>query len=202
MRSRLRSSCERRARGLAWLGVLMLLAAPAPAADDALRAGAFDPPRAAPEFQLRGSDGTELTLSRYRGKVVIVGFGFSSCPNVCPVTLSTLSQVRKQLGSDAAEVQVVYITVDPERDDAERLRQWLAAFDPSFVGGTGSAEELAAVRKAYGIAASREAVGTDYGFNHSSFTYLIDRDGNLRALMPYGHPPDDYVHDVRILLKR
>jgi protein SCO1/2 len=134
--------------------------------------------------------------------VVIVGFGFSSCPDVCPVTLSTLSQVRKRLGADAADVQVVYITVDPERDDAERLRTWLAAFDPTFVGGTGSAEELAAVRREYGIAATRQAVGADYGFSHSSFTYLIDRDGNLRALMPYGHPPDDYVHDVRILLKR
>jgi protein SCO1/2 len=163
----------------------------------------FDPPRAAPEFRLRGSDGTELTLSRYRGKVVIVGFGFSSCPDVCPVTLSTLSQVRKRLGADdAADVQVVYITVDPERDDAERLRKWLAAFDPTFVGGTGSAEELSAVRREYGIAATRQVVGAEYGFNHSSFTYLIDRDGNLRALMPYGHPPDDYVHDVRILLKR
>ena len=202
MRSRPRSSCERRAGRLAWLGLLALLAGPAPAADDALQAGVFDPPRAAPEFRLRGSDGTELTLSRYRGKVVIVGFGFSSCPNVCPVTLSTLSQVRKRLGADAAELQVVYITVDPERDDVERLRKWLAAFDPNFVGGTGSAAELAAVRKEYGIAATRQTVGADYGFNHSSFTYLIDRDGDLRALMPYGHSPDDYVHDVRILLKQ
>jgi protein SCO1/2 len=192
----------RRALRLGWVGLLVLLAGPAPAADDALRAGVFDPPRAAPEFRLQGSDGTELSLARYRGKLVIVGFGFSSCPNVCPVTLSTLAQARQRLGADAADVQVVYITVDPERDGAERLRTWLAAFDPSFVGGTGSAEALAAVRKAYGIAASREAVGADYGFNHSSFTYLIDRAGNLRALMPYGHPPDDYVHDVRILLKQ
>jgi protein SCO1/2 len=202
MRSRPRSSCESRARCLGAALLLALLAGPARTAGDALRAGVFDPPRAAPEFRLQGSDGTELTLSRYRGKLVIVGFGFSSCPNVCPVTLSTLAQVRKRLGADAADVQVVYITVDPERDDAERLRKWLAAFDPSFVGGTGSAEALAAVREEYGIAATRQAVGADYGFDHSSFTYLIDRDGKLRALMPYGHAPDDYVHDVRILLEQ
>ena len=207
MRSRPRSSCDvragRGARVLAWLAPLALLAAAALAADGAgLTAGVFDPPRAAPDFRLRGSDGSELTLSRYRGKVVIVGFGFSSCPDVCPTTLSTLAQTRKRLGADAGDLQVVYITVDPERDDAERLRKYLAAFDPSFVGGTGSAEELAAVRREYGIAATRHAVGADYAFSHSSFTYLVDREGNLRALMPYGHAPDDYVHDVRILLER
>jgi protein SCO1/2 len=191
----------RRARRLGWPVLLALLAGPAPAADEgALRAGVFDPPRAAPDFRLRGSDGTELTLSRYRGKVVIVGFGFSTCPDVCPTTLSTLAQARRRLGADAEHLQIVYITVDPERDDAERLRKYLAAFDPTFVGGTGSAEALAAVRREYGIAATRQEVGADYGIRHSSFTYLIDRDGNLRALMPYGQPPDDYVHDVRILL--
>jgi protein SCO1/2 len=179
----------------------LLLAATAGAEDaPALRAGVFDPPRAAPELSLRGSDGKPLVLSRYRGKVVILGFGFSSCPDVCPVTLSTLAQARKKLGAQADQVQVVYVTVDPERDDEARLRTYLAAFDPSFVGGTGSPEQLAAVREAYGIAARRTALGASYGFDHSSYTYLVDREGMLRALMPYGQSPDDYVHDVRVLL--
>jgi protein SCO1/2 len=180
---------------------LLLLAAPAPAAQDAaLKAGVFSPPREAPALSLRGSDGKPLELGRFRGKVVILGFGFSSCPDVCPTTLATLAQARRQLGSDAADLQVVYVTVDPERDDAERLRQYLAAFDPTFLGGTGTAEQLAAVREQYGIAATRVAAGAGYGFSHSSYTYLIDREGMLRALMPYGSAPDDYVHDVRSLL--
>jgi protein SCO1/2 len=92
--------------------------------------------------------------------------------------------------------------VDPERDDAERLRSYLARFDPAFLGGTGSAEELAAVRDGYGVAAQRVVSERGVEIGHSSSTYLIDRNGMLRALMPYGHAPDDYVHDVGILLQR
>ena len=182
---------------------LLFVAAAAKAADDAgLKAGVFSPPRAAPEFSLRGSDGTELKLGRYRGKVVILGFGFSSCTDVCPVTLATLAQAHKKLGAEAGELQVVYITVDPERDDAQRLRDYLAGFDKTFIGGTGTAEQLAAVRNEYGIAATRRAAGQSYAFDHSSYTYLIDRGGGLRALMSYGQGADDYVHDVGLLLKQ
>jgi protein SCO1/2 len=185
---------------LSTLALAALLAAgPASAADaPALKAGVFDPPRAAPAFTLAGSDGADLTLARDRGKVVILAFGFTSCPDVCPVTLGVLARARKALGAEAADVQVVYVTVDPERDDAKRMKEYLAKFDPTFVGGTGTAEALAAVRKEYGIAA--EKVATGGGYAHSSYTYLIDRAGSLRALMPYGHGAEDYVHDVRILL--
>lgn len=180
---------------------LLGFAASVQAADEpALKAGVFDPPRKAPAFSLRGSDGAELKLDRYRGKVVILEFGFTSCPDVCPTTLAALAQTRKQLGARANDLQVVYITVDPERDDAARLREYLKAFDPSFIGGTGTPEQLEAVRKEYGIAATRTQVGSSHGFSHSSYTYLIDREGMLRALMPYGHAPADYAHDVEILL--
>lgn len=169
-------------------------------AKDMLKAGVFSPARPAPDFTLRGSDGNELRLSRYRGKVVIVVFGFTSCPQVCPTTLSTLARARKQLGSEAEGLQVVYITVDPERDSVEHMREYLLHFDASFLGATGTEEQLASVRKEYGIFANRENSGAGYAFNHSSSTYLVDRNGNLRALMPYGQEPDAYVHDVRILL--
>src|SRR5580698_2262257 len=92
-----------------------------------LKAGVFNPPREAPDFSVRGSDGTELTLSRYRGKVVVLGFGYTSCPNVCPATLAVLAQAHRKLGALGAQVQIIYLTVDPERDDAERLKQYLAA---------------------------------------------------------------------------
>lgn len=170
--------------------------------EPALKAGVFEPPRAAPGFALSGSDGAELTLARYRGKVVVLAFGFTSCADVCPVTLGTLASAKKQLGAEAGQLQVVYVTVDPERDDAERMRTYLASFDPSFVGGTGAPERLEAVRKEYGIIAEKVKAASGYSVAHSSYTYLIDRAGRLRALMPYGHSADDYVHDLRILLEQ
>jgi protein SCO1/2 len=201
----LRSDARTRRGGLALalLFPLLLLARTAGAEDEpALVAGVFSPPRAAPEFSLSGSDGAELKLSRFRGKLVILAFGFTSCPDVCPTTLSTLAAARKQLGDQGSEVQIVYITVDPETDDAARLRTYLHTFDSTFVGGTGTAEQLAAVREQYGIASARKPSNTGTAFVHSSYTYLIDRTGSLRALMPYGHSPDDYAHDARILLKQ
>jgi protein SCO1/2 len=165
-----------------------------------LKAGSFDPPRPAPQISLGASNGGSLTLEQYRGKVVVLAFGFTSCPDVCPVTLATLADARRKLGSEAERVQVVYVTVDPERDDAKRMKEYLATFDSTFAGGTGTAEQLSAVRTEYGILAQKKAAAAGYTVAHSSFTYLIDRDGLLRALMPYGRSSEDYVHDLRILL--
>jgi protein SCO1/2 len=183
--------------------LLMLGSAGAAGADSAaLKAGVFDPARLAPDFSIRGSNGQDLKLSQYRGKVVLLSFGYTTCADVCPVTLAVLAQARRQLGAGGADVQVIYVTVDPERDDVARLRQYLAAFDASFMGGTGSATQLAAVRKDYGISATRIPAGDSYLMSHSSFVYLIDRGGRLRALMPFGHPARDYVHDLNLLLEQ
>jgi protein SCO1 len=179
---------------------LVTFAAAPVAGAPALKAGTFDPTREAPDFSLQSSDGGALALRSYRGKVVVLGFGFTSCTEVCPVTLATLAQAHRKLGAAAADVQIVYITVDPERDDPARMQKYLHAFDPTFVGGTGRAEELAAVRKNYGVSAEKHGTGSSYTVAHSSFTYLVDRRGQLRALMPYGRAADDYVHDLKILL--
>lgn len=170
------------------------------AARPVFKAGVFEPPRAAPEISLQASTGGTLSLADYRGKVVLLGFGFTSCPEVCPTTLAVLAQARKRLGAQADQVQVVYVTVDPERDSAERMRGYLKGFDPTFVGGTGTPAQLAAIRKNYGVMAERQNIGDSYTVGHSSSVYLIDRKGLLRAMMPYGRLPDDYVHDVRALL--
>jgi protein SCO1 len=190
------------ARATALLTLSLVLAASAGAASaPALKAGVFDPPRAAPDFTLQGSDGRDLKLSRYRGKVVLLSFGYTSCPDVCPTTLDTLARARRGLGAAAGDVQVVYVTVDPERDVAERMNKYLGGFDKTFIGGTGTPQQLAAVRRDYGVSAEKKSFGSGYMYSHSSFTYLIDRSGRIRALMPYGHSPDDYVHDLTILLK-
>jgi protein SCO1 len=185
--------------------VLMLSLGAAVAAADptGLVAGVFNPPRLAPDFSLGGSDGAELELRRYRGKVVLLAFGYTSCTEVCPITLSVLAQARKKLAAAADDLQVIYITVDPDRDDAEHMRRYLNAFDPSFVGGTGTPPQLAAVRAQYGISVSNKMpIPGGYALSHSSYVYLIDRSGSLRALMPYGHGAEDFAHDVRILLKQ
>lgn len=166
-----------------------------------LIAGVFDPARQAPDFALRGSDGAELKLSHYRGKVILLAFGYTSCTEVCPITLAVLAKARKALGPAAEGLQVLYVTVDPKRDTVERMRTYMSAFDPSFIGGTGTAAELAAVRANYGISVSKELpFAGGYGLSHSSYISLIDRRGALRALMPYGHNADDFVHDVRLLM--
>src|SRR5688572_11068608 len=157
-----------------------------PAQIGAMKGGVFTPPYRAPEFHLKGSDGAELSLSRYHGKVVLLGFGFTYCANVCPVTLAILARARETLGAAASDVQVVYITVDPQRDDEERLRKYLRGFDRSFIGGTGTEKQLAAVRDAYGVFASIRTAPGSYSMEHSSFVYFIDRSGLLRGLMPFG----------------
>jgi protein SCO1/2 len=184
---------------IAVMGLAMAAAATA-AGRATLKAGAFDPPAAVPEIALVSSHGGTLSLARYRGKVVLLEFGFTNCPQVCPMTLATLAQARRQLGAEASKVQVVFVTVDPQRDDAARMRAYLKGFDPTFVGGTGTPAQLAAVRARYGATAQRKAVGDSYTVGHSSSVYLIDTKGRLRGMMPYGRPAADYVHDVRALL--
>jgi len=183
---------------------LLLTALPLPALANAprLKAGVFEPAQPAPEFSLKGSDGAELKLARFKGKLVLLMFGFTQCPEVCPTTLATLAQARKLLGADAADVQVVYVTVDPERDDVTRIRQYLGAFDASFVGGTETPEKLAAMRKRYGVVAEKipKPQAAAYGMNHSTSVFLIDRQGRLRAMAPYGHTAKDFVHDLKLLL--
>jgi protein SCO1/2 len=184
------------------VGALVLLLAIAVHADDAtLKAGVFDPPRAAPDFTLRGSDGKDVSLAHYRDKVVLLAFGYTHCPTVCPTTLATLASAHKRLGEDGGKLQVVYVTVDPEHDDVARLRDYLGQVDPAFVGATGTPAELEAVRRDYGVFA-KKADDAGYFYSHSSSIYLIDRAGMLRAMMPYGQPPESFVHDVRILLGR
>jgi protein SCO1/2 len=176
--------------------------APAPGAGAvAFKAGVFDPPRTAPDFTLQGSDGQELRLSRYKGKVVLLGFGFTSCTEVCPVTLDTLARARSSLGPAAADVQVIYVTVDHERDVPERMKAYLRGFDPTFIGGTGTAAQLAAVRENFGVQAEKLPSGDSYSYSHSSSTFIIDRGGRLRAQMLYGHSPNDYAHDLKLLLE-
>ena len=188
-----------------WPLAVLVLAAPgygAPATS--FRSGAFDPPRAAPDFTLPGAGGAEFQLRRQQGKVVVLTFGYSSCPDVCPTVLAELAQVRVRLGAAAQRVQVVYVSVDPERDSPARLRAFTEQFDKTFIGLTGPPDDLGAVWKAYGISVVRKdlpgSTPPTYLVHHTASVFLIDAAGRLRVMAPFGTPSDDVLHDVRVLL--
>jgi protein SCO1/2 len=194
------------AMSLGLAALLLLLWAPATGgAGPAFRGGALDPPHQAPEIVLPAADGSEFRLSRHRGDVVALAFGYTFCPDVCPATLAELAQVRARLGRAAARVHVVFVTVDPERDGPERLRAYTRAFDPTFVGVTGSPERLAAVQRAYGVVARKQTprgTAAAYLMDHSASVYVIDPEGRLRLIFPFGTSIDDMTHDIALLLRR
>ena len=166
--------------------------------------GALRLPQPAPDFTLRTPDGAEFRLSQYRGEVVLVDFGYTFCPDVCPTALVELAQVRLRLGEAAKRVQVVFVTIDPERDTPERLRSYTAAFDPSFIGLTGSPAHLAQVRQAYGVVAEKQVVaGTSaaYLVAHSAYVYVIDPQGQLQGLFPFGMAVEDMAAQLERLLE-
>jgi protein SCO1 len=184
------------------LAASLVLAEGAPRVQPELKAGVLSPVMAAPALNLQGTDGQRIDLARYQGKVVLLAFGFSNCGEVCPITLATLAGARKKLGPDGANVQIVYVTVDPERDTAAQMKKYLASFDPTFIGGVGTRAQIDAAQKNYGISSSRNTnPDGSYTIGHSSSIYMIDRTGGLRAVMPYGRSSDDFVHDLRILLR-
>jgi protein SCO1 len=183
------------------LALSLALAGSAQAAGK-LKSGTFDPPRMAPQIAQQAADGKDFALDKFRGKVVVLEFGYTSCADVCPVSLALLKQARERLGPLGDKLQVVFVTVDPQRDTAPKLKAYLEQFDKSFIGLTGTEEQMAAIRKAYGISATKKMVEgskTEYTMGHSSYLYFIDPQGRLRALMPFGRPADDIVHDVTLL---
>lgn len=196
-------------RAAVLLALALCTLAPVPpgeaAGDAALRSGAFEPARPAPELALPATTGGEFRLSGQRGKVIALTFGYTSCPDICPTVLAELAQVRARLGAAARRVQVAYVTVDPDRDSSARLRAYTEQFDKTFVGLTGTPEQLAAVWKAYGVSVvRRDLPGTRppmYLPHHSASVFLVDPAGRLRVMAPFGTPVDDVVHDIRILLE-
>jgi len=163
----------------------------------------LDPPRAAPDFSLADQHGGRFRLSEQKGDVVVLFFGYTSCPDVCPGTLAQYRHVKRTLGEEAERVQFIFVTVDPERDSRERLYEYINLFDPEFKALWGELEELQAVWRAYGVYVEKvDAPGSSAGYlvNHTSVSYVIDTDGNLRLIHLYGMPDDQVIHDLKRLI--
>jgi protein SCO1/2 len=152
------------------------------------------------DFKLTDHNGRVRTLADFRGKVVVLFFGYLHCPDVCPTTMADLAQVVGQLGKDAARVQVLFVTVDPERDTPELLAKYAPAFHPDFLGLSGDVAATAQVSKAFNVVYQKQPTSTGYNVDHSAGTYLIDTNGKVRLLAPYGQRADWLAQDIRLLL--
>lgn len=153
------------------------------------------------DFHLADFNGKSRSLADFRGKVVVLFFGYTHCPVVCPTTLADLAQVMRMLGKDAGRVQVLFITVDPERDRPELLAQFVPAFDPSFLGLYGDAQATAQAAKAFGVSYEKQYYKKGgYTFLHSDGTFLIGPKGQPLLLSRYGQQAELLVQDIRLLL--
>ncbi len=192
--------------GLGVLAALLVVAAVTVTRPYNFHGSVIQQPFQAPDFSLAGAkpSGAPFKLSAQRGQVVLIFFGYTHCPDVCPTTMADFEQIHQRLGKDAGRVKFVFITVDPGRDTPQVVSQYAARFDPAFVGLSGTEQQLAPVWKAYGVyhqIDKKSPTDTNYNVEHSTQVYLVDPSGNLRLTYSYGTPVDDILQDVRHLLR-
>ena len=161
-------------------------------------------PDKAANFTLTDHNGQRVSLSDFQGKVVLIYFGYTFCPDACPTTLAQLKKVPPALGDDAGDVQVLMVTVDPERDTPDVLREYLSFFDPSFLGLTGTEEEILAAATPFGIYYNQHAgtAATGYLVDHTTSVLGIDKEGYLRLVYGFETPGEDIAADVRELVRQ
>jgi protein SCO1/2 len=162
------------------------------------------PPLPVTDFTLQTGESETFSLSAARGKLVLLFFGYTSCPDVCPTTLAELRQASENLGDDARNIQVVMVTADPERDTPEKMKAYVAHFDPNFIGVSGNLADLEAIWEELGVFVEKEDTGSAAGYlvSHTSSVYVLERNGNLILMFPYGTSAVDIASDLSELLKQ
>jgi protein SCO1 len=155
------------------------------------------------DFKLTDHNGKPRALADFRGKVVVMFFGYTQCPDVCPTTLSDLAAALQKLGADAERVQVLFVTIDPERDTPELLSHYVPAFNPTFLGLSGDAEATAATAREFKVLYQKQPGSTpgSYSMDHSAGTFIFDSQGRLRLFVSQGQGPELFAHDIRELLR-
>lgn len=154
-------------------------------------------------FELLDTSGKPRTLADFKGKVVVLFFGFTHCPDVCPGTLAELALVKQQLGADGDRMQVVFVTLDPERDRPELLKEYVPAFDSTFVGLYGDPATIARTAKEFKVF-YKKVPGTApgaYTLDHTAAAFVFDPQGRLRLFASYGQGPEALAHDIKLLLR-
>ena len=156
------------------------------------------------DFRLTDHHGKTRTLADFRGKAVVIFFGYTQCPDVCPTTMAEMKSVVQQLGADGKRVQVLFVTLDPERDTRELLSLYVPAFDPSFLGLYGDLETTAKTAKEFRVFYQKHAgpTPTSYTVDHSAGSYVFDPQGRVRLFARYGDGGANLAADLRILLKQ
>ena len=154
-------------------------------------------------FTLSDHNGQTRSLSDFKGHVVVVFFGYTQCPDVCPTSMTELAEVKRLLGDQGDKLQGVFVTVDPARDTPEMLKAYMANFDPSFIAFIPSPEQLAVVAKDFKVYYKKVdgKTPTSYTMDHSAGSYVFDAQGNLRLFSRYGSGPQALAEDIRTLLK-
>lgn len=153
------------------------------------------------DFHLADPAGKARSLADFRGKVTVLFFGYTHCPDVCPTTLADMAQVMRLLDKQAEQVQVLFVTLDPERDTGALLAQYVPAFHPAFVGLRGDAEATAAAARAFGVFYQKQPNKSgSYTLDHSTGIYLIGMKGKPVLIAPYGQRPELLAQDIRLLL--
>lgn len=185
------------------LSMMLLLIAcnSEPAAPEHTFAGAtYNEPIEIPNFTLTGVDGP-VSLDDFAGKYVIAYFGYTFCPDVCPATLAELARVQEQLGDDADKVQVVMVTVDPERDTAQKTHEYVSYFDPSFIGLSGTKAEIDAAAQPFGIYYERHEGSAESGYlvDHTARAFLVDPEGRAWVAYPFETRAEAIVTDLHYL---
>ncbi|MFT5644843.1 MAG: protein SCO1/2 [Janthinobacterium sp.] len=157
----------------------------------------------AQQFALTDHTGQSRTLADFKGKVVLMFFGFTQCPDVCPTTMVEMANVMKELGPDAEQVQVLFVTLDPERDTQALLAQYVPTFDPRFLGLYGDAEATAKVAKEFKVFYAKVEGKTpgSYTIDHTAGSYVFDRNGKIRLFVRHGMGPAPITHDLKLLLR-
>ena len=157
----------------------------------------------AKDFSLTDADGKLRTLADYKGKAVVLFFGYAQCPDVCPTTMSEMAQVKQQLGADGDKLQVLFVTVDPARDTSQVMKAYMGAFDPSFVALIPTAEQLPVVAKDFKVYYKKVEgkTPTSYSMDHSAASFVYDPQGRLRLYERYGAGVPALVSDLKTLLK-
>ena len=175
---------------------------PAPAEPQSLNGASLDPAIVVPPLELQRSDGRAFDVADLRGRVSLITFGYTSCPDVCPTNLANLAQTIKRLGPQGDGVDVYFVTVDPERDSAERLNTYVAQFKSRIVGVTGSPDELAQARGVFNVVAQKRPPEPNgaYFVDHTAAVFLVDQTGEARLVYPYGTTPAEVAADVKQIL--